>query len=231
MGAADVTQVIAAIDWITQHRNDNGLHIRVLNIAFGLIAADTWNKDALSYAIEMAWKAGIVVVAADGNGGKGTTKSDPGINSPAYNYDVIAVGSYDHNGTPGYPADDFVSPYTSGATSSNKRNPDLVAPGAHVPSLHAVGASMDEEIMQDCVTAMAPPAPGGSLNPTWTSPVFGTDNRFVKGSGTSQAAAMVSGLRRPPALQVPRPDQRPSQVHADEEHQPDPRRHRAAWQW
>ncbi|HET7309344.1 MAG TPA: S8 family serine peptidase, partial [Actinomycetota bacterium] len=34
-GATDVSQVIAAIDWIVQHRNSDGLNIRVLNLSFG----------------------------------------------------------------------------------------------------------------------------------------------------------------------------------------------------
>ncbi|MEU8661593.1 S8 family serine peptidase [Actinoplanes philippinensis] len=34
-GAVDVSQVIAAIDWVVAHRNDPGLNIRVLNLSFG----------------------------------------------------------------------------------------------------------------------------------------------------------------------------------------------------
>ena len=34
-GGADVTQMIAAIDWVVQHKNDNGMNIRVLNISYG----------------------------------------------------------------------------------------------------------------------------------------------------------------------------------------------------
>jgi len=32
-GAVDVSQVIAAIDWVVQHRYDNGMNIRVINLA------------------------------------------------------------------------------------------------------------------------------------------------------------------------------------------------------
>ena len=40
-GSVDVSQVIAAIDWVVQHRHDNGLNIRVLNllVRHGLHAA------------------------------------------------------------------------------------------------------------------------------------------------------------------------------------------------
>ena len=34
-GNTDVSQVIAAIDWVVQHRNDPGMNIRVLNLSFG----------------------------------------------------------------------------------------------------------------------------------------------------------------------------------------------------
>ena len=34
-GGTDVSQVIAAIDWVVQHANDNGLNIRVINLSYG----------------------------------------------------------------------------------------------------------------------------------------------------------------------------------------------------
>ena len=34
-GAVDVTQVIAGIDWVVEHSRDNGLNIRVINLAYG----------------------------------------------------------------------------------------------------------------------------------------------------------------------------------------------------
>ena len=34
-GGTDVSQVIAAIDWVVQHKNDNGMNIRVLNLSYG----------------------------------------------------------------------------------------------------------------------------------------------------------------------------------------------------
>src|SRR5207302_7365325 len=34
-GATDVVQVIAAIDWVVQHQHDNGLNIRVIELAYG----------------------------------------------------------------------------------------------------------------------------------------------------------------------------------------------------
>jgi len=68
-GAVDVTQMIAAVDWVVQHRDDNGLHIRVLNLSYGVITKADVSRDALTYALQQAWNAGIVVVVAAGNAG------------------------------------------------------------------------------------------------------------------------------------------------------------------
>ena len=68
-GGADVSQVIAAIDWVVQHKNDNGLNIRVLNLSYGTDSAQDYEVDPLAFAVEQAWKAGIFVVAATGNDG------------------------------------------------------------------------------------------------------------------------------------------------------------------
>ena len=71
-GATDVSQVIAAIDWVVQHRNSDGLNIRVLNLSFGTDGTQDYRLDPLSYAAEVAWLHGIVVVVAAGNSGFGT---------------------------------------------------------------------------------------------------------------------------------------------------------------
>ena len=68
-GGVDVSQVIAAIDWVVQHKDDNGMHIRVLNLSYGTNSNQDSLSDPLSYAAEQAWKAGIVVVVAAGNSG------------------------------------------------------------------------------------------------------------------------------------------------------------------
>src|SRR5438093_8645645 len=71
-GATDVSQVIAAIDWVVQHRTDNGMNIRVLNLSFGTDGTQDYRVDPLAYAAEVAWRKGITVVVAAGNSGYGT---------------------------------------------------------------------------------------------------------------------------------------------------------------
>ena len=82
-GGTDVTQVIAAIDWVVQHRHDNGMNIRVLNLSYGTNSTQPYGVDPLAYAVEQAWKAGIVVVAAAGNSGYQTGASAQGLADPA----------------------------------------------------------------------------------------------------------------------------------------------------
>ncbi len=163
-GATDVSQVIAAIEWVVQHRNKKGLNIRVLNLSFGTDGEQDYRVDPLTYAAEVAWRKGIVVVVAAGNGGFGSAK----LNNPAYDPFVLAVGGADGNGTYDW-KDDTVREWSSCGDGS--RHPDLVAPGKSVVSLRAPDSSIDRA---------HPEARVGRA-------------RFFRGSGTSQAAAIVSG--------------------------------------
>ncbi|MFP5372431.1 MAG: S8 family serine peptidase [Actinomycetes bacterium] len=181
-GSTDVSQVIAAIDWVVQNKSRNGLNIRVLNLSFGTDGVQDYLLDPLAYAAEQAWHAGIVVVVAAGNGGYGTPK----LNNPAYNPYVLAVGGADPNGT--YPVRDDTVPAWS-STGDGVRNPDLVAPGKSVASLRVPGSYLDH-----------------------TYPGAREGARLFRGSGTSQAAAVVSGGAA--LLLSQRPGLHPDQVKA-----------------
>ena len=67
LGHTDVSQAIAAIDWVIEHGTTNGLNIRVLNMSFGTDGVQSYQLDPLAYAAEQAWHKGIVVVVAAGN--------------------------------------------------------------------------------------------------------------------------------------------------------------------
>ena len=162
-GATDVSQVIAAIDWVVQNRNANGLNVRVLNLSFGTDGVQSYQLDPLTYAAEQAWHAGIVVVVAAGNGDYGTEK----LNNPAYDPYLIAVGAVDHQGT--HTTLDDVIP-TWSAVGDKGRNPDVVAPGRSVVGLRVPGSYLDNRY-----------------------PEARTGERFFRGNGTSQAAAVTSG--------------------------------------
>jgi serine protease AprX len=186
-GASDVSQVIAGIDWVVTHRNDPGLNIRVLNLSFGTDSSQDEKLDPLSYAVEAAWRNGIVVVVSVGNDGASATR----VTMPAANPYVIAVGAADPNGTD-VRTDDTVATFSNRGNVT--RHADLLAAGRSVVSLRDPGSYID-------VTY-----PGARV-------ADATGNqRFFRGSGTSQAAAVVSGSVA--LLLQQRPGLTPDQVKA-----------------
>jgi hypothetical protein len=136
-GATDVSQVIAAIDWVVQHRQAHGLNIRVLNLAFGTDSGQAYGVDPLAHAVEVAWHKGIVVVVSAGNRGSA------GLTDPAYDPFVISVGAADTTNAAEDGAGATVADWSS--RGDGARNPDLVAPGVRVVSLRAPGSFIDEE--------------------------------------------------------------------------------------
>ena len=165
-GGSDVTQIIAAIDWTVQHRRDQGMNVRVINLSYGTHSTQSAGVDPLARAVENAWRAGIVVVTAAGNDGTAAP-----LLMPAADPYVLSVGAVDHMGTLST-SDDMVASFSNGGTSA--RRPDVLAPGKSVVSLRVPGSYIDVSHPEGLV-------PGD------------TTGRFFRGSGTSQAAAVVSG--------------------------------------
>jgi serine protease AprX len=156
-GAVDVSQVIAGIDWVVQHAAR--LNIRVLNLSYGTDTTQPYTIDPLAYAVERAWKAGIVVVAAVGNDGRAARQ----LSMPARDPYVIAVSAAERkNGQ--WKVPDWAS------SGDSERSPDLSAPGASIVSLRNPGSFADVE-----------------------HPTGFVSQALFKGSGSSQAAAVVSG--------------------------------------
>jgi hypothetical protein len=177
-GVVDVSQLIAAIDWVVQNRRTGGLNIRVLNLSFGTDSRQSYVTDPLAHAAEAAWQSGILVVASAGNDGS----TSLGLADPAYHPGVLAVGAVDTRGTDDR-ADDVVPAFSQHTGNAGYfRGPDLVAPGVGI---------------------VAAGVPGGSLWNEHPAARVGTEG--FRGSGTSQAAAVVSGAaalvlqRRPDA--------------------------------
>ncbi|GAA2624486.1 hypothetical protein GCM10010399_64820 [Dactylosporangium fulvum] len=183
-GATDVSQVIAAIDWVVTHRNDPRLNIRVLNLSFGTDSYQDARLDPLSHAVEAAWKKGITVVVSGGNDGKTRTA----LSMPAANPYVIAVGAADSKGTDSR-SDDVVADFSSRGNTT--RSVDLTAPGRSIVGLRDPGAYIDVNYPTGLV-------PGD------------TTGRFFRGSGSSQAAAITSGAAA--LLLQQRPGLTPDQV-------------------
>jgi serine protease AprX len=108
-----------------------------------------------------------------------------GLDLPAADPFVIAVGATDTQHTDD-PADDTVADFSS---RDAVRPPDFAAPGTGVVSLRVPGSTLDEEF-----------------------PAARIGEAFFRGSGTSQAAAVTSGLVA--LLLQARPDLTPDQVKA-----------------
>ncbi|MDQ1652016.1 MAG: serine protease AprX [Cryptosporangiaceae bacterium] len=160
-GAVDVSQMLAAIDWVVKHRNDDPANpIKVINLSYGTDSTLLFSLNPLAYAVENAVRAGINVVVAAGNNGHAITV-------PATDPQPVVVSSRDSLGTTN-PADDPLSDFSS--KDGRVISVDTTAPGRSIVSLRDPGSYAD---------TFYPSARVG--------------DRFFKGTGTSQAAAVVTG--------------------------------------
>ncbi|MEM9035566.1 MAG: S8 family serine peptidase [Actinomycetota bacterium] len=173
-GAVDVTQVIAAIDWVIEYGQEGDLNIRVINLSYATDSDQPYQIDPLAHAVERAWKAGIVVVVSAGNYG-----DDSGVlGNPASSPYVIAVAAADDSGA---------APFSN--SGSKERKPDLLAPGSRILGLAAPQSRLAQEHPDALI-----------------------DGVFFRGSGTSQATAIISGAAA--LLLEQRPELTPDQVKA-----------------
>ena len=180
-GETSLAKVLNALEWVRANRNENGLNIRVVNLALGVEDRGDYQMDVLASEVEQLWREGIVVVAAAGNNGEDAQRLD----IPAADPFVIAAGASDTRETVD-PADDRVADFSS---RSRVRPPDVVAPGTDTVSLRVPGSALDVEF------------PGARVG-----------GSYFRGSGTSQAAAVTSGLVA--RLLSARPELVPDQVKA-----------------
>ena len=164
-GSTDVVKLLAALQWVVTFKDVYG--IRVLNLSLGTNSAQDYRTDPLNFAVERVWNAGIVVVAAAGNGGTAPgTVAKPG-DDPL----VITAGAADDHTTANQNDDSLATFSGSGPTASNGlAKPDLLAPGKSVISLRSPGSTIDLN------------APAGRVG-----------DKYFKGSGTSFSAAITAG--------------------------------------
>jgi serine protease AprX len=163
-GSTDVSVVIAGLQWVVANRST--YNIRVLNLAFGTDSVQSYSIDPLDYAVEQAWFSGILVVASAGNRGPGGNT----INKPGDDPFVLTVGAADNHGSPDR-SSTTVATFSSWGSPDGFTKPDIIAPGITIVSLRDPGSTID--------TLYADARIGDS---------------YFKGTGTSQAAAIVSGV-------------------------------------
>ena len=164
-GVVDVSTILQAMHWVAAYKNQ--YNIRVVNLSWGTNSAQHHTIDPLNFAVQRLWKHGVVVVVAAGNSGpqSGT------ITKPGDDPMVLTVGAFDdkQNAEPG---DDVISSWSSrGPTAAGVRKPDILAPGRSLIAPRAYGSYVEQTY------------PKALVSPS-----------YIKGSGTSEAAAVVSGL-------------------------------------
>ena len=187
-GSSDVSQIIAALNWVTEHQSaPNGNRIRVINLSFGTDSIQPYQLDPLAAAAENAWHHGVVVVVSGGNEGQHAGR----LTDPAMDPYVLAVGASDANDSLTGWATPMPAAFSNSGTA--QRHVDLLAPGTSLVSLRDPGSFIDVNHPEGRVAG-------------------DTSGRLFRGSGTSQAAAVVSGAAA--LLLQANPDLTPDQVKA-----------------
>ena len=178
-GAGFVSDVIDALDYAVSVKD--AYNIRVINLSVGAGIYESYNSDPLAQAARRAVNAGIVVVAASGNFGRGDNGEPQygGITSPGNAPWVFTVGASNHQGTTSR-ADDGIGVFSSRGPSwiDFSAKPDLVAPGVGIESL--------AEPWTTLYTRYSGYLLSGANPSLWYSP-------YLSLSGTSMAAPVVSG--------------------------------------
>jgi serine protease AprX len=164
-GSTDVSVVIAGLEWVVTHQD--AYDIRVLNLSFGTDGSQSYLIDPLDYAVEQVWQSGILVVVSAGNRGPAAGT----VNKPGDDPFVVTVGAMYGQDTLDR-TDDVVMGFSSqGPTQDGFSKPNLVAPGVTIVSDRSIGSTIDQ---------LHPDARVGDC--------------CIKGTGTSQATAVVSGI-------------------------------------
>jgi serine protease AprX len=183
-GSGRISSVVAGIQWVLDNRVR--YNIRVVNLSLGGPIGASYRQDPLSAAMEVAWKSGIVVVAAAGNDGPNRDT----VHTPGVDPYVITVGATDSRGTVAVQDDVWGSFSSWGIPLESTPKPDLVAPGRQIVSLRVPGSYLDRLYPERVVTGR-------------------TGDKYFRLTGTSMSTAVVSGvvalmLERQPGL---KPDQ------------------------
>ena len=189
-GHGRISDVIAALGYAVT--NKTALNIKIVNLSVATGVYESYNSDPLTLAAKNAVSAGIVVVAAAGNSGRGANGSTQyaGITAPGNAPWVLTVGASSHMGTVDR-GDDTIAAFSSrgpGAVDYGAK-PDIVAPGVGIESLSDPASSKYLTASQYLLN--------GTVSTSYLP--------YLSQSGTSMSAPVVTGtvalmLQANPAL-------------------------------
>lgn len=147
--------------------SDHREDVQVVNLSLSSNSPLPYQIDPLTQALESLWHQGVMVVVPSGNDGPGTGS----VTSPGNDPLLLTTGGLDAEGTADH-GDDVVGTWSGrGPTWQGDAKPDLVAVGGHVVSLRSPGSVVDKG-----------------------NPQARVGNGYFRGSGTSMAAAVTSGV-------------------------------------
>jgi serine protease AprX len=164
--AAGSTDLITVLRGL-QWVSDHSRQVQVLNLSLSSGSTLPYQVDPLNQALRSLWHRGVTVIVPSGNEGP----HDGTVTAPGNDPLLLTVGGLDDNGTADR-SDDVIGVWSGrGPTTQGDAKPDLVAPGGHVVSLRSPGSVVDT-----------------------TAPHARVGDQYFKGSGTSMATAVASGI-------------------------------------
>jgi serine protease AprX len=165
-GQASAQDLVRGLQWVYDNRNT--YNIRVANVSMGAAVAESYKNSAVDAYVEQLMLNGVTVVTSVGNKGNAT---DAVYYAPGNDPFVVSVGALDETaGTAGY--NDSLAYYSSrGTTQDGYRKPEVIAPGRQIPSTSAGSTSVMAKAHPERVV----------------------DTNYIKSSGTSMAAPVVTG--------------------------------------
>lgn len=149
-GEGNIHQILEAIDWVIDHRKQ--YEIRIMNISAGTTGqVNREGTDKLVDAVEKAWDAGLIVVAAAGNAGPGAMT----VTAPGSSRKAITVGAAE-------PGRQYYMYSGCGPTSECVCKPEVTVPGTNVMSC-GVNWKNGGYYTRKSGTSMAAPVVSGAI--------------------------------------------------------------------